>query len=122
MAMQAWNGMWLTVAFLSELAALAALALWGWSGSGATGLRLLLAVGAPLVAGVLWGVFAAPAAPVQVMALALTVKVLVFGSAVLALVATGHPRLAVVLAAAALLSSVLSTAPTTSSLSAPLPG
>jgi hypothetical protein len=85
-------------------------------------LRLLLAVGAPLVAGVLWGVFAAPAAPVQVMALALTVKVLVFGSAVLALVATGHPRLAVVLAAAALLSSVLSTAPTTSSLSAPLPG
>jgi hypothetical protein len=85
-------------------------------------LRLLLAVGAPLVAGVLWGVFAAPAAPVQVAALALAVKVLVFGSAILALVATGHPRLAVVLAAAALLSSVLSTAPTTSSLSAPLPG
>ena len=35
----------------------------------------------------------------------------VFGSAVWALVATGHPRLAGALAAAAVLSTVLSTAP-----------
>jgi hypothetical protein len=56
-------------------------------------------------------------APVQVTALAVAVRVLVFGSAVLSLVATGHPRLALALAAAALLSSVLSTAP--APLSAP---
>jgi hypothetical protein len=38
-------------------------------------------------------------------------EVAVFGAGVLALTATGHPRLAVALAAAALLSSVLSTPP-----------
>ena len=57
---QIWNWTWLTVAFLSELAALAALALWGWSAGASTGTKLLLAVAAPAVAGVLWGVFAAP--------------------------------------------------------------
>jgi FtsH-binding integral membrane protein len=109
---QVWNWMWLTVAFLAELAALTAFAVWGWSAGGSTGSRLLLAVAAPAVAGVLWGVFAAPHAPVQVAALTLLVKLVVFGGATLALVATAHPRLAIALAAAALLSSVLSTPPT----------
>jgi hypothetical protein len=108
---QIWNWTWLTVAFLAELAALAALAIWGWSAAASTGTKLLLAVAAPAVAGVLWGVFAAPRAPVQVLVLTLLVKVVVFGAAVLALVATGHPWWAAVLAAAALLSSVLSTPP-----------
>ena len=108
---QVWNWFWLTVAFLAELAALAAFALWGWSVGGSTGWRLLLAVAAPAVAGVLWGVFAAPRAPVHVPTLALLVKLLVFGAAVLALLATDHPWLAIVLAAAALLSSLLSTPP-----------
>src|SRR5687767_3853397 len=97
----AWNWTWLTVAFLSELAALAALASWGWSASAAMAPRLLLAVGAPLLAGVLWGVFVSPQALVQVPALRVGVTLLVFGSGVLALVATGHPRLAVALAGAA---------------------
>jgi hypothetical protein len=108
---QVWNWTWLAVAFLAELAALAALAVWGWSVPDSTVWRLLLAVAVPAVAGVLWGVFAAPRAPVQVRALTLLVKVVVFGGAVLALVATGHPRLAIALAAAAVLSSVLSTPP-----------
>ena len=108
---QAWNWLWLTLAFVAELAALAALASWGWSAGGSTAWRLLLAVAVPLVAAVLWGVFAAPRALVRVPALTVLVKVLVFGAAVLALVATGHPVPAVVLAAAALLSSLLSTPP-----------
>jgi hypothetical protein len=108
---QVWNWTWLTVAFLAELAALAALAVWGWSVPDRTVWRLLLAVAVPAVAGVLWGVFAAPRAPVQVLALTLLVKLVVFGGAVLALFATGHPRLAIALAAAALLSSLLSTPP-----------
>jgi 4-amino-4-deoxy-L-arabinose transferase-like glycosyltransferase len=108
---QVWNWTWLTVAFLVELAALAALAVWGWSVPDPTVWRLLLAVAVPAVAGALWGVFAAPRAPVKVPALTLLVKLVVFGAAVLALVATGHPRLAVALAAAALLSSLLSTPP-----------
>ena len=108
---QIWNWTWLTVAFVSELAALAALAVWGWSTSGSTPVRIVLAVGTPLVAAVLWGVFAAPHAPVRVAALALLVKIVVFGAAVLALLATGHPRFAIALAVAALLSSLLSSGP-----------
>jgi hypothetical protein len=107
----AWNGFWLTVAFAAEVAALAALGVWGWSAADATVWRLVLAVVVPAVAAVLWGVFAAPRAPVRVPALAVLVKVVVFGAAVLALFATGHPVLAIVLAAAALLSSVLATPP-----------
>jgi hypothetical protein len=108
---QAWNGLWLTVAFLAEFAALAALAVWGWSAGDSTGWRLVLAVAAPTVAGALWGVFAAPRAPVRVPVLGVLVKLLVFGAAVLAFFAIGHPVLAIALAAAALLSSLLSTAP-----------
>jgi hypothetical protein len=108
---QIWNWTWLTVAFLAELAALAALAAWGWSVGGSTVVCVVLAVAAAGGAAVLWGVFAAPQAPVQVLALSVAVKILVFGGAVLALAATGHPRLAVLLGAAAVLSSVLSTPP-----------
>ena len=106
-----WNWTWLTVAFLAELAALAALAVWGWSTGASTGSKLLLAIGAPAAAAVLWGVFAAPRAPVRVPALTVLVKLVVFGAGVLALLATGHPWWAAVLAAAALLSSLLSTPP-----------
>ncbi len=44
----------------------------------------------------------------QVLALAVATKVVVFGAAVAALVASGHPRSAAALAVAALLGSVLS--------------
>ena len=118
---RAWNWIWLTVAFLAELAALAAFAVWGWSVGGSTGWRVVLAVAVPAVAAVLWGVFAAPRAPVRVPALTVGVKVVVVGGAVLALVATGHPVLAVVLAAAALLSSLLSTQPAPGSPAAAVP-
>jgi hypothetical protein len=70
---QAWNWTWLTLAFLSELAALAALAVWGWSVGDSTGWRVALAVAAPAVAAGLWGVFAAPRAAVRVPALSLLV-------------------------------------------------
>ncbi|TFV86612.1 hypothetical protein [Blastococcus sp. CT_GayMR16] len=50
---------------------------------------------------------------VQIQALSVAVTVVVFGGAVLALVAIGHPWLAAVFGAAAVLSSVLSTPPPT---------
>ena len=108
---RAWNGVWLTVAFLAELAALAALAYGGWRIPGPTGLRVVLAVAAPTGAAVLWGLFAAPRAPRRSPGPALAVKVLVFGSAVLVLALTGHGWLALALAAGAMLSELLSTAP-----------
>ncbi|MGZ4546052.1 MAG: DUF2568 domain-containing protein [Blastococcus sp.] len=106
-----WNWFWLTVALLSEFAALASLAFWGWTASGHALVRMALAVAAPLLAAVLWGVFAAPRARVQVAALAVAVKVLVLGAATLAQVATGHPWAAVVFGVLATLAPVLSTRP-----------
>jgi hypothetical protein len=107
---QAWNWLWLTVAFLAEVAALVALGHWGWvTGAGAVG--LLLAVATPAVAGILWGLFAAPKAVVRIPALVALVKVLVFGSAVASLAVTGHPWTAVVLGVAAAASALLSTPP-----------
>jgi hypothetical protein len=106
-----WNWTWLTLAFVAELAALAALGHWGFVSGGSTAVRLLLGLGLPLLAAVLWGVFAAPRAPVHSAVISLAVTVLVFGSGVLALLATGHPWLAATLAVVALLSSVLATPP-----------
>jgi hypothetical protein len=71
----------------------------------------VLAVLLVLAAAVLWGVLAAPRAPVRVPVLAVVVKVVVFGAAVAALLGLGHPVLAAVLAVAALLGSVLSPRP-----------
>jgi hypothetical protein len=107
----AWNGVWLTAAFVSEIAALVALCYWGFRQDGPLALRIALGVGLPAIATVLWAVFAAPKAPVQVLPLTVLVKVVVFGAAVWALVATKHPRLAIALAVLATLGSVLSSPP-----------
>jgi Protein of unknown function (DUF2568) len=109
--MQLWHWTWATVAFASELAALAALAVGGWALPGPTALRLTAAIGLPLAAAGLWGLFAAPHAVVQIAALAAVVKLVVLGGAVLALVLTGSPLLAGTLAVAAVLGAVLSPGP-----------
>jgi hypothetical protein len=106
-----WNWIWLTLAFAAELAALVALGYWGFATGGSTVVRVLLGVGLPVLAAVLWGVFAAPRAPVRSTVLSLGVTIVFFGSAVLALLDTGHQWLAATLAVVALLSSVLSTPP-----------
>ncbi|HEX2073135.1 MAG TPA: YrdB family protein [Geodermatophilus sp.] len=104
----AWQWTWALVALASELAALAALAYWGFSAGGTPVSRWLLGVGVPVTAAVLWGLFAAPQAVVQVAVLAVVTKVVVFGAAAAALLVTGSPRLAAVLAVAAVLGAVLS--------------
>lgn len=91
----------LAVRFLLELAALGALAYWGWTQH--TGLlRYLLALGLPLLAAVLWGVFAVPGdrsrsggAPVPVPGiLRLLLELLLFGSAAWCLFDAGQVLLA----------------------------
>jgi len=63
---QAFHWANLTVAFLLELCALAALCYWGvWTG-GWPVTKTALGLGAPLFAAVLWGLFAASRAPVSV--------------------------------------------------------
>ena len=108
---QVWQWTWGAVAFGSELAALAALAAGGWALTQPTAVRLSAAIGLPLVAAVLWGLFAAPHAVLAVPVVALVVKGAVFGGAVLALLLTTHPALAGTLAAAAVLGTLLSPAP-----------
>jgi len=56
-----WRWSNLGLSFLMELAGLAAFAWWGWNASSKTWLRLLLAIGLPLIAAALWGLFAAQA-------------------------------------------------------------
>jgi hypothetical protein len=55
----------LTLAFVLELCALAALGLWGFSVGGGPVAKTALGIGAPLCAAVLWGLFAAPRAGVR---------------------------------------------------------
>ena len=50
------------LAFVVELAALAALAVWGWRTGTSTATQVVLAVAAPVVLAVVWGVFLAPRA------------------------------------------------------------
>ncbi|RBY97032.1 hypothetical protein DQ237_05390 [Blastococcus sp. TF02-8] len=101
-----WTAVRLTLAFLSEIAALVTLSAWG----GRTG-GWGLAVALPLVAAVLWGAFAAPRARFRVPAAALAVTVGVLGGGVLALAALGHPWWALVLGAAAVLGATATAPP-----------
>jgi hypothetical protein len=91
------------LAFLMELAMLAALAWWGATRGGGRIAEVLLGVGAPLAGAVVWALFAAPKARIRLpMAGVLAVKALAFGSAVAAIAAMGRYRLAACFAAVAL--------------------
>ena len=88
----------LALAFVLELCALAALGIWGFSVGGEPVMKTALGLGAPLLAAVLWGLFAAPRALVSAPLVGGAVKVIVFGSAVVALYVTGYHALAIVFA------------------------
>jgi Protein of unknown function (DUF2568) len=107
MSGQAFHWASLTVAFLLELCALAALASWGVHVGGGPVTKTTLGIGAPLLAAVLWGLFAAPRAPVSVPPAKFAVELLVFGSAALTLYATGHRVLAVAFAVLVVVNSIL---------------
>ncbi|MEV5970499.1 YrdB family protein [Streptomyces sp. NPDC051921] len=99
------------LAFLLELAALAALGWWGWQSADGVVLRLVLAVAAPAAAAVLWGLFAAPKARIAVpLPGILVVKALVFGAAVAALYAMGWHTAAVVFGLVVVVNTTLATA------------
>ena len=85
------------LAFVLELAALAALAVWGFTLDAAWPLRLVLGLGAPILMIVVWGLLLAPrAARRLVMPWLLVAKLVVFGVAATALAGAGHAHLAVV--------------------------
>jgi len=98
MTREAFHWANLTVAFLLELCALAALGYWGVRTGDGPATKTMLGIGVPLLAAVLWGLFAAPRAPVSLPPVKFAVELLVFGSAAVALYATGHRALAAALA------------------------
>ncbi|MFC9283739.1 YrdB family protein [Streptomyces collinus] len=87
------------LAFLIEIVALGLLCWWGFTASGDVGVSVLLGVGTPAVAALLWGLLAAPRAPFRPpLPGVLLVKGLVLGGGALALYGVGHPVGAVVVA------------------------
>jgi quinol-cytochrome oxidoreductase complex cytochrome b subunit len=86
----------LAVRFILEITALVSLGYWGWQ-IGEGWVSYLLAVGAPILAALVWGTFAVPGdpsrsgkAPVPVPGLVrLILELLIFGLACWALFATG---------------------------------
>ena len=98
----------LGVRFVLELCALGALGYWGVRVGETTLQKILLGLGAPLLAAVVWGTFVSPRAPVQLpLMLHLLVQLLVFGAAVAALLAVQRPSLAWTLGGVALLNAAL---------------
>jgi Protein of unknown function (DUF2568) len=99
-----------TIAFLLEVAALAALGWWGAKTGTGLALSVALAVGAPLLVAIVWGLFAAPKARIRLpMAGVLAVKTLVFGCAAAAVYALGWRVLAGTFAAAAFVNTAMAT-------------
>jgi Protein of unknown function (DUF2568) len=98
------------LAFLLELAALAALGYWGWRLGSGMPAKVTASIGAPLLAAIAWGLFAAPRARFAVpLAGVLVVKALVFGAAAAALAATGHRALAVAFAVVVVANTTVAT-------------
>lgn len=94
--------------FLLELGALAALAYWGYHAGSGRAVKLGLAVGVPLLAAIVWGLFVAPNATVKAPgAIHLLLQVLIFGAAALGLAAAGRDRLALIFAALVIVNAIL---------------
>jgi hypothetical protein len=87
----------LLVIFLSEIAALAAFAWFGFSLDASLWVRVLAGIGLPVTGALVWGLFAAPRARFALPGPAVVaIKSAVYVLAALAVVAVGHPVLAVV--------------------------
>jgi hypothetical protein len=98
----------LVVRFLLELGVLASLGYWGAHTGKGPVLRIVLCVGAPLFAAIVWGTFGSPKAAVPLSpSLHLLLEVIMFGGAALALYTAGRPTLATVFIIVAAINRVL---------------
>jgi hypothetical protein len=98
----------LALRFILELCALGALGYWGYQAATGLLLKIGLAIGAPLLAAVVWGAFIAPKASVPVpIWLWLVLQVIIFGLATAGLVATGHRTMAVAFVLAVIINGAL---------------
>jgi hypothetical protein len=87
----AFHWILLLIRFVAELSMLAALGLWGVKTGKSVVMKAVLAVGAPTLAALLWGLFVAPRRRIQhPFGLNIVVECLVFGAAGLALLKIGR--------------------------------
>ena len=105
--MDAVKAVLLAVRFGLEVGALVALGYWGLKTGGSTLVKVVLGIGAPLVAIVLWSLFVSPKATYENEVTRALFELLVFAAAVAALVAVDRSGLAIAFAAVALVDSVL---------------
>jgi len=111
----AYHPLNLALRFLLELVALLAIGYWGWANFGG-GLRIVAAIGLPLIAAVLWATFAVPGdrsrsgkAPVPVPGVVrLGLELALFAVAVWALYAAGQTTLGLILAVVVIIHYLLS--------------
>jgi hypothetical protein len=97
----------LALKFVLELCALAALAFWGAT-TGPVLVRVALGIGAPLIAALAWGRWAAPRSPRRLAgARRLALELTVFTAAAAALGAAGAPALGALLLVLALVDAWL---------------
>ncbi len=94
------------LALALELGLLAALGYWGACTGGSTAVSVLLAIAAPALAAVVWGLFLAAGGPRFPLPLAgeIVLKLAALGAGALALYGTGHHALGVVFGGLAVLS------------------
>ena len=98
----------LALAFLLELGVLAALGYWGFQTGQGLIAKIALGIGAPLIAVVVWGIFGAPKSAWQLKGIPrLTLQVVFFGSAAVALFISGQRILGVAFALIFVLNHVL---------------
>ncbi len=98
----------LGVAFLLELAMLAALAYGGFQAGSSPLLRWGLGIGAPLLAAVIWALFMAPRSNRKLAGASyLLLKTVLFGAAAIVLAAAGQTQLALIFAVAAVINQIL---------------
>ena len=98
----------LLLRFLLELCALGALGYWGFNTGSATTTKVVLGIGAPVVAAVVWGTFLSPRAPVGLSwGVVLGLQTLVFASAAAGLVVTGQRSLALVFVVMVVINAIL---------------
>jgi hypothetical protein len=90
-----------------ELGALAIAGYWGYT-TGDGVVRWVLAIGAPLLVAVAWGLFVSPKAKVDApRPVRFAIELTILGVAAAALASTGHSALAIAFAALAVLSGAL---------------
>jgi|WetSurMetagenome_2_1015567.scaffolds.fasta_scaffold271684_2 hypothetical protein len=85
--------------FILEVCALASLGYWGIQTGKVGYIKAILGIGAPLLAGIIWGTFGSPGASISVKGLVrLALEIVIFGLASAGLVAAGRTYLGMILA------------------------